>query len=108
MVWVIFVSSRARIRPRVVAMMAAVFVNMGIVIGGVCVGVVYDVMSRPAMMLPKARRVIGLRVSGLFSFIGVTARVRVNSVCARRVIRRLYVAVKVVARRVRSSAQVFR
>lgn len=37
-------------------------------------------MSRPAMMLPKASRVIGLRVSGLFSFIGVIVGMRVNFV----------------------------
>ena len=108
MVWVMFASSRAKMRPRVVAIMAAVFVSMGIVIGGVCVGVMNDVMSRPATVLPKARRVIGLRVCGLFSFIGVIVGVRVDSACTRRVIRKLYVAVKVVARRVNNNAQVFR
>lgn len=65
-------------------------------------------MSRPAIMLPRARRVIGFVVRGSFSFIGVIVGIRVNSVCTRRVIRRLYVAVKVVARRVRRSAQAFR
>lgn len=59
-------------------------------------------------MLPKARRVIGLIVDGLFSFIGVIVGMRVNFTCTRRVMRRLYVAVKVVARRVRRSAQAFK
>lgn len=65
-------------------------------------------MSRPAVMLPSARRVIGFVICGLFSFIGVTVGIRVNSVCTRRVIRRLYVAVKVVATSVRRSAQAFK
>lgn len=40
MVWVEVVSSQARMAPRRVARIAAVFVSRGIVIGGVCVGVV--------------------------------------------------------------------
>lgn len=107
-VWVEAESSRARMIPRVVASKAAVFVSRGIVIGGVCVGVMKDVMSKPAMMLPSARRVIGFVIFGLFSFIGVIVGIRVNSVCTRRVIRRLYVAVKVVATSVNRSAQAFR
>lgn len=35
-------------------------------------------MIRPARMLPRARRVIGLMMVGLFSFIGVIVGVRVN------------------------------
>lgn len=38
-VWAMFESSRARIIPRIVMMIAAVFVRVGIVIGGVLVGV---------------------------------------------------------------------
>lgn len=101
-------SSRARMMPAVVTRMAAVFVSRGIVIGGVCVGVMYDVISRPAMMLPKAKRVTGLVICGLFSFIGVVVGIRVNFVCTRMVIRRLYVAVKAVASSVKVSAQAFR
>lgn len=37
-VWVMFESSRARMMPRIVTRMAAVFVSMGIVIGEVFVG----------------------------------------------------------------------
>lgn len=41
------------------------------------------------MMLPRARRVIGLMIVGLFSFIGGDGIMRVNPVCTRRVMRRL-------------------
>lgn len=44
-------------------------------------------MSRPAIMLPKARRVIGFMMVGLFSFIGVTGSVRMNPVWTSMVIR---------------------
>ena len=46
-------------------------------------------MSRPARMLPRARRVIGLVTAGLFSFTGVVAGTRVNPVWTSRVMRRL-------------------
>ena len=46
-------------------------------------------MSRPARMLPRARRVIGLVIVGLFSFIGTIVGVRVNPVWTRRVMRML-------------------
>lgn len=84
-----FRSSRARIAPRIVAIIAVVFVSVGMVIGGVFVGVIYDVMSRPARMLPRARRVIGLVIVGLFSFMGVIVGVRVNPVWTSKVMRRL-------------------
>lgn len=86
-VCVMFESSRARIIPRIVTIMAAVFVIIGIVIGGVFVGIISDVMSRPAMMLPRARRVIGLVIAGSFSFIGVIGGIRVNPVWTSRVMR---------------------
>ena len=88
-VCVMFKSSKARIAPRIVAMIAAVFVSVGMVMGGVFVGIVYDVMNRPARMLPRARRMIGLMIVGLFSFMGVIVGVRVNPVWTIRVIRRL-------------------
>lgn len=65
-------------------------------------------MSRPAVMLPRARRVIGLMSIGVFSFMGVVVGVRGGPVWTNRVMRRLYVAVNDVARRVRSKAQAFR
>ena len=86
---VIVDSSRARTMPSIVAMMAAVFVGVGMVMGRVFVGVMYDVMSRPTRMLPKARRVRGLVIMGLFSFIGGFVDVRGNLVWTNNVIRRL-------------------
>lgn len=40
-------------------------------------------------MLPRARRVSGFVICGLFSFIGVIVGMRGHSVCTRIVIRRL-------------------
>lgn len=80
----------------------------GIVIGGVFVGRMYDVIRNPAAMLPSARRVIGRRIAGLFSFIGVRGGMRTKPVWTIRIIRIVYTAVKDVASRVRVSAQVFR
>lgn len=37
-VWVMFMSSRARVMPRIVTRIAAVFVSVGMVIGEVFVG----------------------------------------------------------------------
>lgn len=88
-VWVMFESSRARMMPRVVTMMAAVFVSVGMVIGGVFVGKMKDVMSRPAVMLPRARRVIGLMIARSFSFIGTVVGIRVNPVWTSSVMRRV-------------------
>lgn len=88
-VWAMFDSSRARRAPRMVTIMAAVFVMMGMVIGGVFVGGMKDVISRPARMLPKASRVMGLMIVGLFSLIGMVEGVRVNPVCTKRVMRRV-------------------
>lgn len=88
-VWVMFESSRARMMPRVVTMMAAVFVSVGIVIGGVFVGKMKDVMSRPAIMLPRARRVIGLMIAWSFSFTGAVVGIRVNPVWTSNVMRRV-------------------
>lgn len=88
-VWVKFVSSSARITPRVVTIRAAVLVIVGIVIGGVLFGRMYDVIISPAKMLPRASRVIGLMIVGLFSFMGVMTVVRVYPVCTIRVIRKV-------------------
>ena len=82
-------SSRARIIPRVVTMMAAVFVMVGIVIGGVLGGRIRDEINRPAIMLPRASRMIGRMAGGAFSFMGVIAGVRVCPVWTSKVMRRL-------------------
>lgn len=88
-VWAMFESSKARMVPKIVTMIAAVFMGIGIVIGGVFVGVMKDVMSRPAIMLPKARRVIGLMIAWSFSFIGTVVAIRVNPVWTSSVIRKV-------------------
>lgn len=80
MVCVRFESSSASVRPRTVTVIAAIFVSIGMVIGGVFVGRVKDVMSRPIIMLPIARRVMGLVTAGLFSLIGMIGGMRVGPV----------------------------
>ena len=65
-------------------------------------------ISRPAAMLPRASRVIGLTRVGVFSFMGVIAGMRGNPVWTSKVMRKLYVAVNDVARSVRRRAQAFR
>lgn len=87
--WVMFESSRARAMPRMVTRIAAVFVTRGMVIGGVFVGRIEDEMIRPAVMLPRARRVIGLRIVGLFSLIGAMEGERLSPVWTMRVRRKL-------------------
>lgn len=63
-------SSRAIRRPSSVTMRAASLRRGGIDITGVFIGRIFAVISRPAMMLPQARRLIGLMTAGLFSLIG--------------------------------------
>lgn len=107
-VCVIFEISRARRIPRAVTSRAVILMYVGIVIGGVFMGMMKEVMISPAVMLPRARRVIGATTAGLFSFIGVRGGIRVNPVCTSMVMRIVYTAVKEVARRVSRRAQVFR
>lgn len=85
--WVIFDISRAKMMPRIVTMMAVILMDSGMVIGGVFVGRMKEVMMNPAVMLPSARRVMGDRTAGLFSFIGVRGGMRTYPVCTIRVIR---------------------
>ena len=63
-------NSRARSKPRIVTVRAASFSRGGIDITGVFKGRMFEVISRPAMMLPQASRLIGLITAGLFSLIG--------------------------------------
>lgn len=65
-------------------------------------------MMNPAVMLPRARRVNGEVIAGLFSFIGVKGGIRVNPVCTSTVIRIVYAAVNVVASSVSRRAHAFR
>lgn len=63
-------SSKARSRPRMVTVRAASLSIGGMDMTGVFRGRMLDVINRPAMMLPQARRLIGLITAGLFSLIG--------------------------------------
>lgn len=107
-VWVIFDSSSAITIPRAETTRAVILIERGIVMGGVFVGGMYEVIRSPAIILPKASRVIGEITSGLFSFIGVRGGIRTNPVCTSTVMRIVYTAVNDVASRVRTRAQVFR
>lgn len=62
--------SRAVISPITVTIRAAILAYRGIVIIGFFIGVMFDVMIRPAIMLPQANRLIGLITDLLFSLIG--------------------------------------
>lgn len=84
-----FDSSRARMAPRIVMRIAAVLVMRGMVIGGVLAGAMKEVMIIPAMMLPRASRVRGAVISGLFSFIGTIGGIRVCPAWTRMVMRML-------------------
>lgn len=87
--FVMFESSRARTIPRIVTRMAAVLAIRGMVIGGVLAGVMKEVMIIPAIMLPRASRVNGAVISGLFSFIDVIGGTRVRPAWTRMVMRML-------------------
>lgn len=63
-------SSIATSRPRIVTARAASLRRGGIDITGVFRGVMFEVISSPAMMLPHASRLSGLITAGLFSLIG--------------------------------------
>lgn len=63
-------SSRAVRSPRIDTARAANFSRGGMDITGVLRGRMFEVISRPAMMLPQASRLIGLITVGLFSLMG--------------------------------------
>ena len=101
-------SSRAVRSPRIVTISALNFSEGCIDITGVFRGVMLEVISRPAMILPQASRLIGLITAGLFSLIGESARKRGWPIETKKTTRRLYTAVKDVASKVRVRAQAFR
>ena len=101
-------SSRATMRPRIETVRAASFNAGGIVITGVFAGEMFEVIRRPAIMLPQANRLIGLITAGLFSLMGERAVNRGCPIDTKKMMRRLYTAVKEVAIRVRVRAQAFR
>lgn len=57
-------SSRAISNPEIVTRRAANFSKGGIDMTGVFRGVILEVIRRPAMMLPQARRLMGLITAG--------------------------------------------
>ena len=63
-------SSRAVRSPRIETARAANFNRGGMDITGVLMGRMFEVISRPAIMLPQASRLMGLITVGLFSLIG--------------------------------------
>lgn len=95
-------------RPRAVTASAASLRGRGIDIIGVFKGVMLEVMSRPATMLPQASRLIGLMTVGLFSLMGDSALKRGYPMDTKKTTRRLYTAVNEVARRVKIRAQALR
>lgn len=103
-----FASSRAASKPKTVTKRALSFNVKGIVIVGVFIGSKLDTTIKPAMMLPQPRRLIGFNTMGLFSLIEGRGRNRGWPIRVKKVIRRLYVAVKEVATRVRIRAQELR
>lgn len=66
-------SSRAVRSPMIVTARAASFRAGGMVMIGVFRGRMFDVIRRPAIMLPHASRLMGLITAGLFSLIGERA-----------------------------------
>ena len=82
-------SSRATRRPRTVTTRAASFSRGGIVITGVLKGVMLEVIRSPAIMLPQASRLMGLRTAGLFSLIGESGANRGWPIETNKITRRL-------------------
>lgn len=70
------------------------------------IGILFEIIN-PAKMLPKARRLIGFTSIGLFSLIVIKGGNRGFDIKAKKIIRRLYTAVREVANSVISRAQAF-
>jgi len=86
---VMVASSRATMSPRIVTMSALSFRVGCMVIIGVFSGVRLEVISRPAMILPHASRLIGLITAGLFSLMGESAAKRGWPIETKKTTRRL-------------------
>ena len=82
-------SSRARRRPAMVTMRAASFNRGGIDITGVLSGRMFEVIRRPATILPQASRLMGLITAGLFSLIGESELNRGWPIVTKKTTRRL-------------------
>lgn len=82
-------SSKARSKPRIVTTRAASLSRGGMVIIGVLRGTILEVIRRPAIMLPQARRLMGLITAGLFSLIGGSGENRGCPIETKKTTRRL-------------------
>ena len=82
-------SSRAISRPRIETIRAASFRRGGIDMIGVFRGVMFEVIKRPARMLPHASRLMGLITVGLFSLIGERVLKRGWPIDTKKTTRRL-------------------
>lgn len=101
-------SSRARASPKMVTKRAANFRRGGIDMMGVFRGVMFEVIKRPAIILPQASRFRGLMTEGEFSLIGDRGLKRGWPITTKNTRRRLYTAVNEVASKVRERAQALR
>lgn len=82
-------SSKAVSSPMIVTARAASLRIGGIDITGVFRGVMFEVIRRPAMMLPQARRLIGLITVGVFSLMGERELNRGCPMVTKKMTRRL-------------------
>lgn len=82
-------NSRAVISPRAVTSIAESLRGAGMVIMLVLDGNRFEVSRSPVMMLPQARRLIGLIIEGLFSLMGDMVLNRGWSMNTKNTIRKL-------------------
>ena len=82
-------SSSAARRPKIVTERAASLIIGAIVRVGVFKGIMLELIMNPAIILPQARRLIGLITRGSFSLIGVSASNRGLFIETKKIIRRL-------------------
>lgn len=102
------VSSRAIKKPIIVTKIAVNLMVEGIVIMGDFAGTIFEVITRPAMMLPQANRLIAFRLGLEFSLMGGKTENRGVSIETKKITRKLYTAVNDVASRVNVRAHAFR
>lgn len=86
---VIVANSKAVKSPRVVMIKAVIFSEKGIVITGVFVWCIFNVIKKPVIMLPQAKRLMGLITVRLFSLIGESELNRGCFINTKNTIRRL-------------------
>ena len=82
-------SCRAVSRPRIETASAASFRRGGIDMTGVFRGRMFEVINKPAMMLPHANRLMGLMTAGSFSLIGESELNRGCPIETKKTTRRL-------------------